>query len=292
MPVSGRGSDPLDDVSLPLSFGADRLTPLTAELDPAGRRGADSVQDLSFIPEYRDDAGVTGTQPSCPSWTWTRDELLLGHAALALANWPAQFQSVRPGGGYCAQSDKLKLIAETGAGQQPDQDIMKSDGLTSDDIADGWQNLLRWAGNLTAAKKFAEQWQAARGDSSALPALRLGEIDFLTHQYNDAAAEFGLAARRWRLVSYNDDLDVDQAELDRGAALLAAGRTAEAVQTLRPLDLDRDAGLLVPEFADRAELRCGAPVRGCLLLRVRAARGLRKRIGQPVRRGRGLHERA
>jgi hypothetical protein len=34
--------------------------------------------------EYRDDLGVTGTQPSCPSWTWTRDELLLGHAALAL----------------------------------------------------------------------------------------------------------------------------------------------------------------------------------------------------------------
>ena len=28
-----------------------------------------SVQDLSFIPGYRDDDGVTGTQPSCPSWT-------------------------------------------------------------------------------------------------------------------------------------------------------------------------------------------------------------------------------
>ena len=157
-----------------------------------------------------------------------------GHAALALANWPVQFLSVRPGGGYCAQTDKLKLMAETEAGQKPDQNIMKSDSITSDDIADGWQNLLRWAGNLSAAKEFAEQWQAARRDNSALPALRLGEIDFLMHQYNDAAAEFGLAARRWRLVSYNDDLDVDQAELDRGAALLAAGRTAEATQTLRP----------------------------------------------------------
>ena len=30
---------------------------------------------------------------------------------------------------------------------------------------------------------------------------------------------------------------LDQAELDRGAALFAAGRTAEAVQTLGPLDL-------------------------------------------------------
>jgi cellulose synthase operon protein C len=238
IPVPLTGSvDSLDDVSLPLSFGVGRLTPLTTELILPGGAGA-SVQDLSFIPVYRDDTGVTGTQPSCPSWTWTRDELLLGHAALALANWPAQFLSVRPGGGgYCAQADELKLIAEVEAGQKPDQNIMKSDNITSDDIADGWQNLLRWAGNLSAAKKFAEQWQAARGDNSALPALRLGEIYFLMHQYNDAAAEFGLAARRWLLVSYNDDLDVDQAELDRGAALLAAGRTAEAIQTLRPLDL-------------------------------------------------------
>src|SRR5262249_33695962 len=93
------------------------------------------------------------------------------------------------------------------------------------------------AGDLPAAKKSAEQWQTARGDNSALPALDLGEIDFLLHRYNDAAAEFGLAARRWRLLRYNDNLDVDQAELDRGTALLAAGRTAEAVQLLRPLDM-------------------------------------------------------
>ena len=237
IPVPLTGSvDSLDDVSLPLSFGVGRLTPLRAELIPPGGAGG-SVQDLSFIPEYRDDAGVTGTQPSCPSWTWARDELLLGHAAMALANWPTQFTNVRPGGGYCAQSDKLTFIADTEAGQQPDQNAMKSDGITSDDIADAWQNLQRWAGNLTAAKQAAGQWQKARGDTSAMPALRLGEIDFLMHQYNDAAAEFGLAARRFRLLSYNNDLAVDQAELDRGAALFAARRTAEAIQTLRPLDL-------------------------------------------------------
>ena len=235
VPLSG-SVDSLDDATLPLSFGVGRMAPLSAELILPGGAGG-SVQDLSFIPEYRDDLGVTGTQPSCPSWTWTRDELLLGHAALALANWPAQFQDVRPGSGYCDQADMLKLIAETEAGQKPDQNLMKNDKLTSDDIADAWQNLLRWAGNLPAAQRSAAQWQTARGDNSALPAVRLGEIDFLMHRYNDAAAEFGLAARRWRLVSYNDDLYVDQAELDRGAALLGAGRTAEAVQTLRPLDL-------------------------------------------------------
>jgi Flp pilus assembly protein TadD len=240
VPLSGE-VDSLDDVSFPLSFGAGRLTPLTAYLLLPGGAGG-SVQDLSFIPGYRDDSGVTGTEPSCASWTWTRDEVLLGHAVLALAHWPARFARVRPGSGYCAPPDAFKLIAETEAGRQPDQKTMKKNGLTSDGIADAWQNLLRWAGNLTAARQAAGRWQTARGDNSALPVLRLGEIDFLTHRYNDAAAEFGLAARRWRLVGYNNDLEVEQAELDRGAALLAAGRPAEAVQALRPLDLDGTQG--------------------------------------------------
>jgi cellulose synthase operon protein C len=242
IPVPASASvDALDDASLPLSFGVGRLTPLTVELIPPSSGGSSnagaSVQDLSFIPEYRDDYGVTGADPGCPSWTWARDELLRGHAAVALAAWPTRFRSVQPGYGPCPRGDELKLIAETQAGQQPDQQIMNTDHLTSDDIADAWQNLLRWAGNLPAAQRFGEQWQTADGDNSALPAWRLGEIDFLLHQYNNAAAEFGLAARRSLLVSYDNNLGVDQAELGRGAALLAAGRTAEAVQTLRPLDL-------------------------------------------------------
>ena len=163
------------------------------------------MQDLSFIPEYRDDA-VTGTNPSCATWTWARDELLGGHAAVALANWPSKFRSVRPGHGSCPQQDMLKLISETEAGQVPDQHVMNNDHLTSDDIADAWQNLLRWAGDLPAARHYAEQWQTADGDDTPLPALRLGEIDFLMHQYNNAAAEFGLATRRSLLVSYNNEL--------------------------------------------------------------------------------------
>ena len=233
-----------DESFLP-SWGIGRLTPLTAEVSPrdlsgGGQGGATTTEDRSFIPDYRDgyrdDHGVTGTNPGCPSWTWARDELLLGHAAVALANWPERFRSIRPGGS-CAQGDELKLMAETEAGRRLDQDIVKRDDITSDDIADAWQNLLRWADDFPAAKKSAEQWQEARGDNTARPALDLGEIDFLKSHYNDAAAEFGLAARRWRLVRDDDDLAVGQAELDRGAALLAAGRTAEAVQVLRPLDM-------------------------------------------------------
>jgi len=129
-------------------------------------------------------------------------------------------------------SDKLKLIAKTEAGQKLDQRT-----FSSDDITDARQNLLRWAGNLPAAERIAEQWQAATGDKDALPALRLGEIKFLLRQHNDAAAEFGLAARRSRLVNPRNDLAVSRAELNRGAALLAAGRTSEGTQLLRPLDM-------------------------------------------------------
>lgn len=223
--------DTLSDMSLPLSFGADTLTPVTTELILPGGAGG-SVQDLSFIPEYRFDPGVTGTQASCASGTWRRDAILDGQAAQVLAGWPVQLTSSRANGtGDCFWPSKLKPIAEVAAGVALDTSTYSRDATM-----DSWQNLLRWASNLPAAEKVVEQWQSATGDKDALPALRLGEIDFLMHHYNDAAAEFGLAARRARLIHWNDDLSVDQAELDQGAALLAAGRTAEGTQVLRPLD--------------------------------------------------------
>jgi tetratricopeptide (TPR) repeat protein len=254
--------DTLSDMSLPLSLGADALTPLTAVLILPGGAGG-SVQDLSFIPEYRDDPGITGTQASCASGTWRRDAILDGQAAHALAGWPAQFTSSRPGTRECGWASKLKPVAEAAAGVTQDTSTYSSDATM-----DSWQNLLRWAGHLPAAAKVAKQWQSTTGDKESLPALRLGEIDFLMHQYNDAAAEFGLAGRRARLIHYNDDLGVDQAELDRGAALLAAGRSAEGTQVLRPLDstgtlgnayqnsLPNGNGVYAPQFAAVSYYAC------------------------------------
>jgi hypothetical protein len=103
------------------------------------------------------------------------------------------------------------------------------------DLTDQWQNLLRWAGDLPTARKVITTWEIADGERSPLPALRLGEVAFLQHDYNEAAAHFDIAARRTRLVHYDNDLAVDQAQLNRGAALFAAGRNAEAIALLRPL---------------------------------------------------------
>jgi tetratricopeptide (TPR) repeat protein len=79
-----------------------------------------------------------------------------------------------------------------------------------------------------------QRWQSTV-EATARPALRLGEIYFLQHDYDGAASAFGTAAQRARLVHWNDDLSVDQADLDRRAALLAAGRSDEGVAVLRPL---------------------------------------------------------
>jgi hypothetical protein len=73
------------------------------------------------------------------------------------------------------------------------------------------------------------------GRRQLLPALRSDEVAFLQHRFDDAAAEFHITARRARLLTWNDDLTVAEADLNRGAALMAAGRTAEAQTILRPL---------------------------------------------------------
>ena len=94
-----RESDALGSVaeaSRPLSMGAETLTPLHDTLVPAAGGAGGTVQDLSFIPQYRDDLDVTGPVTDCPSLAWRRDAILAGHAAQALEDWPDEFTGARP----------------------------------------------------------------------------------------------------------------------------------------------------------------------------------------------------
>lgn len=228
------GSDTYDvntlkDRSLALSLGADRLRPLDDMLIGAGGAGG-GVDNVAFIPPFRDAPGLTGTNAACASWTWRRDAVLAGHPADALQSWSGVDVYVRPSWLNCNSSDALQAVAEfLTVGRKALQNG------SSDTPADDWQNLLRWAGDLPRARTFVGDWESVRGDSSYLPALRAGEIAFLQRRFDDAAAEFDLAGRRARLVQWNDDLTVARAGLDRGAALKAGGRTAEAEAALRPL---------------------------------------------------------
>jgi Zn-dependent protease len=221
------------DSSVPLSLGFDRLAPLQDELSvvPGGAGG--SVEDLSFMPEYRPDWGVTGTVSGCPSWSWRRDALLAGHAEQALVGWPSSFTFVRPGLVSSCEVDagNLKLLAEMQTNAASREPTAKKEELT-----DKWQNLLRWAGDLRSARRVAAHWVKTSGPDNVIAPRRLGEIDFLLHNYNRAGEEFNITARRLRKAAWNDDLGVAQATLARGAALIAAGRADEGTTLLRPLD--------------------------------------------------------
>jgi tetratricopeptide (TPR) repeat protein len=226
--------DTVQDVSNALSLGADHLGPLRASLAPQGARGSGGdALDISFIPQYRDVPGVTGTHAACASWAWRRDAVVAGRGATALETWTTAATGARPDGFGCPPEDdpaRLQVVAELLDGG----DTALADP-SSDGAADDWQNLLRWAGDLPAARHFVVLWDEARADTSELPARRLGEIDFLTHRYDDAASEFDVAARRTRLLRWNGDLAVGQVQLARSASLLAAGRAGEAEAILRSL---------------------------------------------------------
>jgi tetratricopeptide (TPR) repeat protein len=241
------------DTSLPLSMGADTLAPLHDALVPVGGAGG-TAQDLSFIPQYRDDGSVTDTLTDCPSLASRRDASLAGHAARALEDWPKQFKGARPGAvNYeCDGYHHLRSIAELVA-QRP----ITETAVSKDDLTDEWQNLLRWAGDLPGARKVISTWAAADRDRSPLPALRLGEVAFLQHDYNEAAAQFDIAARHTRLLHYYNDLAVFQAQLNRGAALFAAGRNAEAVAVLRPLEQLGTQGYAIQTEAKHTESAAG-----------------------------------
>lgn len=222
------------DTTLPLSSGANTLAPLHVSLAPVGGAGG-SVEDLSFIPQYRDDGVVTAALTDCAALAWRRDAIAAGHAAEALADWPPSFTGSRPAG-VCQYPDgPLRAVAEVAAGRP----LTSANYRTIDGAFDSWQNLLRWAGDLNAAHQAISRWQAQVGEDNAAPLYRLGEVEFLAGKYNDAAARFAEAAQRTRLAEWNDDLGVGRAQLDRAAALLKAGRNDEAMPIL--LDL-QDAG--------------------------------------------------
>jgi cellulose synthase operon protein C len=225
------GQDPLG----PQSLGTDTYAPFSVSLQPSPGGGGADVEDVSFIPVFRSDYGFVGTDPSCPGRGWRRDAVLAGRARAALADFPAgsdpAFNDVRPTRqGYKCEFmvGDLHDIARLEAGLP-----VTGDRKRHDELADRRQNLWRWAGNLPHAEQTIQAWAKEAGPTAPLPMLRLGEVSFLQRRYDDAAAAFGVAARRTRYADYNNDLGVYEAQLGQGASLLSAGRTAEGLALLR-----------------------------------------------------------
>jgi tetratricopeptide (TPR) repeat protein len=209
-----------------ISFGAGRLAPLSVRLIPAGPMVAPpvSIDDLSFIPAFRP-GRLTGSDRWCADWSRRRDLVLAGRPAEALVAFPASFEPL-PGEIGCSASTGQELagVARLELGER-----------SATGFEDERQNLWRWAGDLARAERAAREW-VERMPGAALPILRLAEIEFLRGRYDDAARDFGAAARRARERAEPDVKRGARATLDRGAALLRAGRREEAVAALREAD--------------------------------------------------------
>ena len=231
MPVAGSvGSDPLDEGWLPLSFGADRLTPLTVNLlGPSSGGGEAGIGAGPVVhPRVPRRFRSHGKPAELPVVDLDSGRAAPRARRLGAGELATEFLSVLPGSEL--RSDGRAEVDSRGGGwtaaqsehhenRRPHQ--RRHRRRLAEPAALG--------GKSPRREEVRRAVASSQGSNGGLPAFRLGEIYFLMHQYNDAAAEFGLAARRLFLVSYNDDLDVDQAELDRGAALLASP-TSEAVR--------------------------------------------------------------
>ena len=239
-PVPGITPGPLFQAAAtaPLSTGAGRLTPFTVDLAPEPGGAGGSVDDVSFIPVFRQD-NFTGTEPMCPGWVWRRSAMLAGDAASALEDLPEEFRPVRPdlahlhcgpGVGFRGVGGVLGL--ETGLANPTNPIELES-------LQDARQNLWRWAGDMARAEEVVREWADAAGPGAFLPMLRLGEVEYLRGQYDAAAADFDVAARRYRSA-----IDWAESRLDRGVALLRAGRQDEAIDLLRLVDRDAAADVV------------------------------------------------
>jgi tetratricopeptide (TPR) repeat protein len=157
-----------DDAAGALSLGAGRLAPLAVNLEGQLVLPAVVVTDVSFIPAFRPQPGVTGSDRWCPDWARTRDLILAGRPREALAGLPRRFEPLPGHPESCTDGAAAPLRAIAG---------------NSAAAADARQNLWRWAGDLPRAERAARDWTSS-APSSALAWLRLGEIEFLRRHWS------------------------------------------------------------------------------------------------------------
>jgi tetratricopeptide (TPR) repeat protein len=216
-----------------ISLGAGRLAPVSVALDPQppAPAAAGSVEDVSFIPDFRPSPGLIGSDRWCGDWARRRDLVLAGRPAEALVRFPAEFAPLPGHDASCnaARGPELAHIARLELG---DRRKAPASELNLDDER---QNLWRWAGDLARAERAAREW-VAEASGTPLAVLRLGEIEFLRGRYDDAARDFAAAARRARERSVPISRYEARALLDRGAALVAAGRREDGEDALRDAD--------------------------------------------------------
>jgi tetratricopeptide (TPR) repeat protein len=226
-----------------ISNGAGRLRPLSLALLPHPPSVAPrvAVADFSFLPVFRESPGLTGSDRWCADWARRRDLVLAGRPAQALAGFPAEFEPPAGHDHSCGSGFEglVEPIAQLELGRRKEAvksaSRVEGESVALSELEDERQNLWRWAGDLPRAERVAREW-ARSAPRNAAALLQLGEIEFLEGRHNDAARDFGASARRAVDRTGEPTTDEAGALLDRGAALVAAGRRDEGEQALREAD--------------------------------------------------------
>jgi len=199
---------------------------------PAAVLPSSAVEDISFIPSFRERLGVTGYGRWCPAWSRLRDLVLAGRADEALAAMPE-----RPPA--CGGSKRLlAAVSHAEAGDDAAALALIGDGTRAeriDRLYEVRQDLWRFAGDYGRAAAINARWARLR-PASPVPADRSGEVAFLAQRFDDAAVAFGREVRLRRASTSGWSAGEALALVKRGLVLARARRDREALAAFASAD--------------------------------------------------------
>jgi tetratricopeptide (TPR) repeat protein len=226
----------------PMSVGSESSVELTVTLSNLGGGAGGSLTNSSYVPRWRADSELIGFDVACPDWAWRRDAVIAGQAELALQNLPeTPDEAARRNGRTCYHGNYdgerdnqnglllFRTLLRLEAGR-----LVHLTPKVESRLIDARQNLWRWAGDLGMAEAINRAW-VSRDPDNGLAWSRLGEVQYLRSETDDAAASLGTAARRLEATPKSSYTDVTRAQLQRAAALMASGRREEGRSELRTM---------------------------------------------------------
>ena len=254
------GREPLGAISLPDYYASEEYPQLIVSDQNWAPCvcGGGSVDDISFVPRSR---GFRA-DPSCRSLVAMEEWLLAGQPDRV-------YQLIAKSRGtdlpeHCSyrtdESDgtaEMTALAHLATGSWSDFESVVVRGADSDEhvherrtnLLDAWQDLLRSAGQLDAARIAATAW-SEREPESGLAKQRLGEVNYLLGNLDDAADQFSSASKQCARQAIADPYDSDFFGISWSECAIWA--LVQRAGTLQRLDRHDNAEQVLRKAADDA----------------------------------------
>jgi tetratricopeptide (TPR) repeat protein len=220
-----------EDATAPISEQVGLTRDFQVDIRPAGAPAAvlpsTAVEDISFIPSFREHPGVTGYDRWCPAWSGLRDLVLAGRPDEALAASPPLPPTCGIG-----HTRMLAAVIRAEAGDARGALAALPDAPRReriDRLYEARQNLWRFAGDHTRAAAIVAEWARLR-PANPLPADRAGEVAFLSGRFEDAVLAFGREVRLRRAATSGWSAGEALALVKRGLAFARIKRDREALE--------------------------------------------------------------